>query len=168
VTRRRRAGSCNQARQSLAYVNFPFLRCPLNDVELEPLRDPDVFRLVKRTVRRSQQNRRDSARGANRVLGLFDLIGCSLVGELRELWVIPGMVCKQAVSSDAGALSAPLGQPNPGAQFYRFVANITETPAYGNCHPECQFYVYSCIGWRLRRSCHRRTEEIGQFLPPER
>ena len=65
---------------------------PINDVELEPLRDPDVFRLVKRTVRRPQQNRRDSARGANGVLGFFDLIGGSLVGELRELWVIPGVV----------------------------------------------------------------------------
>ena len=65
---------------------------PINDVELEPLRDPDVFRLVKRTVRRPQQNRRDSARGANGVLSLFDLIGGTIVGELRELWVIPGVV----------------------------------------------------------------------------
>lgn|ERR1700693_1053371 len=47
---------------------------------------------IKRTVRRPQQNRRDPARGANRVLGFFDLIGGSLVGELRELWVIPGVV----------------------------------------------------------------------------
>jgi hypothetical protein len=41
---------------------------PINDVELKPLRDPDVFRLVKRTVRRPQQHRRDPARGANGVL----------------------------------------------------------------------------------------------------
>ena len=65
---------------------------PVNDIELEPLRDPDVFRLVKHTVRRPQQIRRDSARGASGVLGFFDLIGGSLVGELRELWVIPGVV----------------------------------------------------------------------------
>jgi hypothetical protein len=30
---------------------------------------------------------------------------------------------------------APLGQPNPGAQLYHFVGNMTEPPAYGNCHP---------------------------------
>jgi hypothetical protein len=64
---------------------------PINDVELEPLRDPDVFRLVKRTVRRPQQNRRDSARGANGVLSLFDLIGGTIVGELRELWAQSGL-----------------------------------------------------------------------------
>jgi hypothetical protein len=54
--------------------------------------NPDVFRLVKRTVRRPQQNRRDSARGANGFLRLFDLIGGTIVGELRELWVIPCVV----------------------------------------------------------------------------
>ena len=73
---------------------------PINDVELEPLRDPDVFRLVKRTVRRPQQNRRDSARGANGVLSLFDLIGGTIVGELRELWVIPGVVTNFAPLGD--------------------------------------------------------------------
>ncbi|MGH9326022.1 MAG: ThiF family adenylyltransferase [Terriglobia bacterium] len=34
---------------------------------------------------------------------------------------------------------APLNQPNPGAQLYHFVGNITEEPEYGSCHPECQF-----------------------------
>jgi hypothetical protein len=34
---------------------------------------------------------------------------------------------------------APLSQPNPGAQLYHFVGNITEEPTFGNCHPECQF-----------------------------
>jgi len=34
---------------------------------------------------------------------------------------------------------APLNQPNPGAQLYHFVGNITEEPQYATCHPECQF-----------------------------
>jgi molybdopterin/thiamine biosynthesis adenylyltransferase len=34
---------------------------------------------------------------------------------------------------------APLEQPNPGAQLYHFVGNITEEPAYGTCYSECQF-----------------------------
>lgn len=34
---------------------------------------------------------------------------------------------------------APLEQPNPGAQLYHFVGNITEEPDYRECHPECQF-----------------------------
>jgi len=34
---------------------------------------------------------------------------------------------------------APLSQPNPGAQLYHFVGNITEEPSFGNCHPQCQF-----------------------------
>jgi hypothetical protein len=51
-----------------------------------------VFRFVKRTIRRPQQHRRDPARGADRVLSLFDLIGGRIVGEFRELWVIPGVI----------------------------------------------------------------------------
>lgn len=34
---------------------------------------------------------------------------------------------------------APLNQPNPGAQLYHFIGNITEEPDYAVCHPECQF-----------------------------
>lgn len=41
---------------------------------------------------------------------------------------------------------APLGQPNPGAQLYHFVGNITEEPAYGACHPECQFPQITALG----------------------
>lgn len=41
---------------------------------------------------------------------------------------------------------APLNQPNPGAQLYHFVGNITEPPSYGNCHPECQFPRITALG----------------------
>lgn len=41
---------------------------------------------------------------------------------------------------------APLGQPNPGAQLYHFVGNITEEPAYGECHPECQYPQIMALG----------------------
>lgn len=41
---------------------------------------------------------------------------------------------------------APLGQPNPGAQLYHFVGNITEPPGYGRCHPECQFPGITALG----------------------
>jgi hypothetical protein len=41
---------------------------------------------------------------------------------------------------------APLGQPNPGAQLYHFVGNITELPAYGSCHSECQFPSLVALG----------------------
>jgi hypothetical protein len=34
---------------------------------------------------------------------------------------------------------APLNQPNPGAQLYHFVGNITEEPQYAGCHIGCQF-----------------------------
>lgn len=40
----------------------------------------------------------------------------------------------------------PLGQPNPGAQLYHFVGNITEPPAFQNCHPECQFPSIVALG----------------------
>jgi molybdopterin-synthase adenylyltransferase len=40
----------------------------------------------------------------------------------------------------------PLGQPNPGAQLYHFVGNITEEPLYQNCHPECQFPSIVALG----------------------
>ena len=41
---------------------------------------------------------------------------------------------------------APLGQPNPGAQSYHFVGNITEDPHYGTCDPECQFPAIVALG----------------------
>jgi len=41
---------------------------------------------------------------------------------------------------------APLDQPNPGAQLYHFVGNITEPPAYGSCHPVCQFPGITALG----------------------
>jgi hypothetical protein len=41
---------------------------------------------------------------------------------------------------------APLGQPNPGAQLYHFVGNITEELAYDECHPECQFPQITALG----------------------
>ena len=41
---------------------------------------------------------------------------------------------------------APLGQSNPGAQLYHFVGNISEEPAYGQCHPECQFPQITALG----------------------
>ena len=41
---------------------------------------------------------------------------------------------------------APLGQSNPGAQLYHFVGNITEEPAYGACHAECQFQQITALG----------------------
>jgi molybdopterin/thiamine biosynthesis adenylyltransferase len=40
----------------------------------------------------------------------------------------------------------PLGQPNPGAQLYHFVGNITEPPVFQNCHPECQFPSIVALG----------------------
>ncbi len=40
----------------------------------------------------------------------------------------------------------PLGQPNPGAQLYHFVGNITEPPVFQNCHPECQFPTIVALG----------------------
>jgi len=40
----------------------------------------------------------------------------------------------------------PLGQPNPGAQLYHFVGNITEPPTFQNCHPECQFPSIVALG----------------------
>jgi molybdopterin/thiamine biosynthesis adenylyltransferase len=40
----------------------------------------------------------------------------------------------------------PLGQPNPGAQLYHFVGNITEPPSFQNCHPECQFPSIVAMG----------------------
>jgi molybdopterin/thiamine biosynthesis adenylyltransferase len=40
----------------------------------------------------------------------------------------------------------PLGQPNPGAQLYHFVGNITEPPAFQDCHPECQFPSLVALG----------------------
>lgn len=41
---------------------------------------------------------------------------------------------------------APLNQPNPGAQLYHFVGNITEEPTYGSCHIECQFPAITSLG----------------------
>jgi molybdopterin/thiamine biosynthesis adenylyltransferase len=41
---------------------------------------------------------------------------------------------------------APLNQPNPGEELYHFVGNITEEPAYGSCHPECQFPAITALG----------------------
>jgi len=41
---------------------------------------------------------------------------------------------------------APLNQPNLGEQLYHFVGNITEPPAYGSCHPECQFPAIVALG----------------------
>ncbi len=40
----------------------------------------------------------------------------------------------------------PLGQPNPGAQLYHFVGNITEPPAFTDCHTECQFPSKVALG----------------------
>jgi hypothetical protein len=40
----------------------------------------------------------------------------------------------------------PLGQPNPGAQLYHFVGNITEPPAFDHCHAECQFPSLVALG----------------------
>jgi hypothetical protein len=40
----------------------------------------------------------------------------------------------------------PLGQPNPGAQLYHFVGNITEEPVFGGCHTECQFPSLAALG----------------------
>jgi hypothetical protein len=40
----------------------------------------------------------------------------------------------------------PLGQPNPGAQLYHFVGNITEPPAFKDCHAECQFPSLVALG----------------------
>jgi hypothetical protein len=40
----------------------------------------------------------------------------------------------------------PLGQPNPGAQLYRFVGNITESPVFQNRHPACQFLSIVALG----------------------
>ncbi len=41
---------------------------------------------------------------------------------------------------------APLGQPNPGAQLYHFVGNITEPPLFPDCHPDCQFPSLIALG----------------------
>jgi hypothetical protein len=50
---------------------------------------------------------------------------------------------------------APLNQPNPGVQLYHFVGNITEEPAYGTCHPECQFPSITAMGddWGILATC---------------
>jgi len=40
----------------------------------------------------------------------------------------------------------PLGQPNPGAQLYHFVGNITEAPVFQNCQTECQFPSVVALG----------------------
>ena len=40
----------------------------------------------------------------------------------------------------------PLGQSNPGAQLYHFVGNITEPPAFQDCHAECQFPSIVALG----------------------
>jgi molybdopterin-synthase adenylyltransferase len=41
---------------------------------------------------------------------------------------------------------APLNQPNPGAQLYHFVGNITEEAEYDPCHSECQFPGLAGLG----------------------
>jgi hypothetical protein len=40
----------------------------------------------------------------------------------------------------------PLNQPNPGAQLYHFVGNITEEAKYDPCHSECQFPGLAGLG----------------------
>jgi molybdopterin/thiamine biosynthesis adenylyltransferase len=40
----------------------------------------------------------------------------------------------------------PLGQPNPGAQLYHFVGNITEAPVFEKCQTECQFPSVVALG----------------------
>lgn len=65
---------------------------------------------------------------------------------------------------------APLGQPNPGAQLYHFVGNITEAPAYGSCHPECQFPSLAALGddCGIPAAGVRKKAAIGdlQVAPP--
>ena len=57
---------------------------------------------------------------------------------------------------------APLGQPNPGAQLYHFVGNITEPPAFESCHPECQFPSLIALGDDCGvHPCGPRKEFLG-------
>jgi hypothetical protein len=56
----------------------------------------------------------------------------------------------------------PLGQPNPGAQLYHFVGNITEPPAFDLCHSECQFPSLVALGDDCGvRPCGPRKKFIG-------
>lgn len=40
----------------------------------------------------------------------------------------------------------PPGNPIRAPQLYHFVGNITEEPAYGGCHPACQFPQITALG----------------------
>jgi hypothetical protein len=58
----------------------------------------------------------------------------------------------------------PLGQPNPGAQLYHFVGNITEPPAFNPCHPECQFPSLVALGDDCGiHPCGPRKEFLGNY-----
>jgi molybdopterin/thiamine biosynthesis adenylyltransferase len=67
--------------------------------------------------------------------------------KMRENVFAFSMACASMQMLQMLALSlAPLGQPNPGAQLYHFVGNITEPPGFGSCHGECQFPGLVALG----------------------
>jgi len=67
--------------------------------------------------------------------------------KMRENVFAFSMACASMQMLQMLALTLdPLGQPNPGAQLYHFVGNITELPAFDPCHPECQFPSLIALG----------------------
>ena len=85
----------------------------------------------------------------------------------RENVFVFSMACASNQFLQMLALTlAPLGQSNPGAQLYHFVGNITEEPAYGQCHPECRFpYLIAsgdCCG--IQATGKRRSRSERQDL----
>jgi hypothetical protein len=67
--------------------------------------------------------------------------------KMRENVFAFSMACASMQTLQMLALTLdPLGQPNPGAQLYHFVGNITEQPAFDPCHPECQFPSLVALG----------------------
>jgi hypothetical protein len=68
--------------------------------------------------------------------------------KMRENVFAFSMACASMQMLQMLALSlAPLGQPNPGAQLYHFVGNITEPPGFGSCLGLCLFRGVVALGY---------------------
>ena len=83
--------------------------------------------------------------------------------KMRENVFAFSMACASMQMLQMLALTVdPLGQPNPGAQLYHFVGNITEPPAFDACHPECQFPSLVALGDDCGvHPCGPRKEFLG-------
>jgi hypothetical protein len=83
--------------------------------------------------------------------------------KMRENVFAFSMACASMQMLQMLALTLdPLGQPNPGAQLYHFVGNITEPPAFDSCHPECQFPSLVALGDDCGiHPCGSRKEFLG-------